>query len=377
MIRLKKRISWILAVCLLLSLTACGEQAEETVASFEVSQSGLEESEPITITNEEETLNDHETSQEHILIAYFSWADNTAVEVDGNNSDVDAVTSASVVAPGNTARLAQWIQEYVGGDLFPIVVTEPYPDDYDECLDRAADEKAENARPELTNYLDNIDDYDIIFLGFPNWWYTAPMAIFSFIEEYDLSDKTIVPFCTHGTGGLASCIRDITTALPDSAEVLEPLGVYREDIEQAQSEVNEWLLNLGFQEKEELTAEMEDGERKVKMTIDGQEIFITLYDTTAANALYDMLPLDLSFEDYNGVEKISYLSQTLPTTGEPDGYDPDIGDLCFYAPWENLSVFYQDFRYSDGLILLGHIDSGMDLISAHDGEFSTTLEMVD
>lgn len=377
MIRLKKRISWILAVCLLLSLTACGEQAEETVASFEVSQSGLEESEPITITNEEETLNDHETSQEHILIAYFSWADNTAVEVDGNNSDVDAVTSASVVAPGNTARLAQWIQEYVGGDLFPIVVTEPYPDDYDECQDRAADEKAENARPELTNYLDNIDDYDIIFLGFPNWWYTAPMAIFSFIEEYDLSDKTIVPFCTHGTGGLASCIRDITTALPDSAEVLEPLGVYREDIEQAQSEVNEWLLNLGFQEKEELTAEMEDGERKVKMTIDGQEIFITLYDTTAANALYDMLPLDLSFEDYNGVEKISYLSQTLPTTGEPDGYDPDIGDLCFYAPWENLSVFYQDFRYSDGLILLGHIDSGMDLISAHDGEFSTTLEMVD
>ena len=377
MIRLKKRISWILAVCLLLSLTACGEQAEETVASFEVSQSGLEESEPITITNKEETLNDHETSQEHILIAYFSWADNTAVEVDGNNSDVDAVTSASVVAPGNTARLAQWIQEYVGGDLFPIVVTEPYPDDYDECLDRAADEKAENARPELTNYLDNIDDYDIIFLGFPNWWYTAPMAIFSFIEEYDLSDKTIVPFCTHGTGGLASCIRDITTALPDSAEVLEPLGVYREDIEQAQSEVNEWLLNLGFQEKEELTAEMEDGERKVKMTIDGQEIFITLYDTTAANALYDMLPLDLSFEDYNGVEKISYLSQTLPTTGEPDGYDPDIGDLCLYAPWENLSVFYQDFRYSDGLILLGHIDSGMDLISAHDGEFSATLEMVD
>lgn len=377
MIRLKKRISWILAVCLLLSLTACGEQAEETVASFEVSQSGLEESEPITITNEGETLNDHETSQEHILIAYFSWADNTAVEVDGNYSDVDAVTSASVVAPGNTARLAQWIQEYVGGDLFPIVVTEPYPDDYDECLDRAADEKAENARPELANHLDNIDDYDIIFLGFPNWWYTAPMAVFSFIEEYDLSDKTIIPFCTHGTGGLASCIRDITTALPDSAEVLEPLGVYREDIEQAQSEVNEWLLNLGLQEKEELTAEMEDGERKVKMTIDGQEIFITLYDTTAANALYDMLPLDLSFEDYNGVEKISYLSQTLPTTGEPDGYDPDIGDLCLYAPWENLSVFYHDFRYSDGLILLGHIDSGMDLISAHDGEFSATLEMVD
>lgn len=134
------------------------------------------------------------------------------------------------------------------------------------------------------------------------------MAVFSFIEEYDLSDKTIVPFCTHGTGELASCIKDITATLPDSAEVLEPLGVYREDIEQAQSEVNEWLLNLGFQGKEELTTEIEDSEKNVKMTIDGQEISITLYDTPAADALYDMLPLELSFEDYNGVEKISYLS---------------------------------------------------------------------
>ena len=394
MIRLKKWISWILAACLLLNMTACGEQMEETVPSSEVSQSGLEESEPITITNEEETLNAHETSQEHILIAYFSWADNTAVEDEEaavqsalshydsigdseNYSDVDAVASASVVAPGNTARLARWIQEYVGGDLFPIVVTEPYPDEYDECLDRAADEKAENARPELADHLDSIDDYDVIFLGFPNWWYTAPMAVFSFIEEYDLSGKTIVPFYAHGTGGIASSVRDITAALPDSAEVLKPLGVYRADMGQAQSEVNDWLANLGFREKAEEIAEVKNDERKVKMTIDGQEISVTLYDTPAADALYDMLPLELGFEDYNGVEKISYLSQTLPTTGEPDGYDPNVGDLCLYAPWGNLSVFYQDFRYSDGLILLGHIDSGMDLIAARDGEFSAALEKVD
>lgn len=119
---------------------------------------------------------------------------------------------------------------------------------------------------------------------------------------------------------------------------------------------------------------MENGERNMKMTIDGQEISIILYDTPAADALYNMLPLELSFEDYNGVEKISYLSQTLPTTGEPDGYDPNVGDLCLYAPWGNLSIFYQDFRYSDGLILLGHIDSGMDLLSSYDGDFSAVLE---
>lgn len=394
MIRLKKWISWFLVVCLLLGLTACGQQVEETVPRSEDIQPGMEESEPMAITNEEETPNIQKTSQEHILIAYFSWADNTVVENEqaavqsalthyesigdsGNYSDVDAVASASVVAPGNTARMAQWIQEYVGGDLFPIVVTEPYPDNYDECLDRAADEKAENARPELAEHLDHMADYDVIFLGFPNWWYTAPMAVFSFIEEYDLSGKTIVPFCAHGTGGIAGSVQDITNALPASAEVLEPLGVYRAEIGQAQSEVNEWLSNLGFQEKEEETVETEDGEKTLKMTIDGQEIPITLYDTPAANALYDMLPLKLNFEDFNGVEKISYLPQDLPTEGEPDGCDPDVGDLCLYAPWGNLSVFYQDFRYSDDLIMLGHIDSGMELVSSQSGNFSATLEAAD
>lgn len=168
MIRLKKWISWILAACLLLSLTACGEQTEETPSS-EVTQPGMEESEPVTVTNEE-TQNTSGTDREHILIVYFSWADNTVVEDEEaavqsalshydsigdseNYSDVDAVASASVVAPGNTARLAQWIQEYVGGDLFPIVVAETYPDDYEECLDRAADEKAESCRQDNRSIL--------------------------------------------------------------------------------------------------------------------------------------------------------------------------------------------------------------------------------
>lgn len=90
-----------------------------------------------------------------------------------------------------------------------------------------------------------------------------------------------------------------------------------------------------------------------------------------------MLPIELSFEDFNGVEKISYLPQELPTEGETDGCDPDMGDLCLYAPWGNLSVFYQDFRYSDGLIMLGHIDSGMELISGQSGDFFAMLETAD
>lgn len=394
---LKRFTAWVLFFCILLGLTACGGQTEEPAAASDTSQSGVsqpteEESQP-SAAAEENTQIAQETGQENILIAYFSWADNTVVEDEeaavqsalshyesigdsANYSDVDAVASASVVAPGNTAQMAQWIQEYVGGELFPIVVTETYPDNYDECMERAADEKAENARPELANHLDNIGDYDVIFLGFPNWWSSAPMAIFSFIEEYDLSGKTIVPFCAHGTGGIAASVRDISAALPDSVTVLDALGVYRADIGNAESAVQEWLAELGFEKKEE-ESQMENEERKLKMTIDGQEISISLYDTPAANALYEMLPLELTFEDFNGVEKISYLPQELPTEGEPDGCDPDVGDFCLYAPWGNLSVFYQDFRYSDSLILLGHIDSGMELLSGQSGDFSATLEVAE
>ncbi len=379
---MKKWIAVILSFCMLLGMAACGAEKAENIPMPENESeepAANIETTPVTEGNSEKSRDSEETedfsaeqSDSNILIAYFTWAENTQVE-NPDEVDVDATTSASVLLPGNTAKMAGWIQQKVGGDLFSIVVSEPYSSDYDECLNRAADEKAEDARPELVNYIDNMDDYDVVFLGFPNWWYTAPMAIFSFIKEYDFSGKTVVPFCAHGTAGLASSIEDITAALPDSAEVLEPIGVYRPDIDSAQPVINEWLEGLGFEERK-AGIEVENTERKLKMTVNGQEVVITLYDTPAANALYDMLPLDLTFEDFNGIEKISYLSQELPTEDEPDGCDPDVGDLCLYAPWGNLSIFYQDFRYSDSLIMLGHIDSGMDVISDMEEDFSVILE---
>lgn len=118
----------------------------------------------------------------------------------------------------------------------------------------------------------------------------------------------------------------------------------------------------------------EKSERKVNLIIEDTQISITLYDTPAANSLYEMLPLELAFEDFNATEKISYLPDELSTEGEPDGCDPDVGDFCLYAPWGNLSIFYKDFRYSDSLILLGHIDSGIDIIGSMEGDFSARLE---
>jgi flavodoxin len=180
-----------------------------------------------------------------ILIAYFTWADNTIV-ANPAAIDVDASTSASVLAPGNTTKLAQWIQQEIGGDLFSIKVTQPYSSNYNRCLDRASEEKAQNARPALTGYVENIDTYDVIFLGYPNWWYSAPMALFSFIERHNLSGKTVILFCAHGTGGLARSVQDITAALPNSTVARNVLGVYRNDVSSAQARVKRWLAELGY-----------------------------------------------------------------------------------------------------------------------------------
>ena len=185
------------------------------------------------------------STQNKILIAYFTWSDNTVVE-NPDSIDVDAETSASVLSPGNAELIANWIAEKTGGDLFSIKTQNKYSSDYDECLNKARKERDNNERPALVGRVNNIDDYDVIFLGFPNWWYTCPMAVFTFVESYDLSGKTIIPFCTHGTGGLSRTIRDLKNILPENCEVLEAIGVYRPEVKNSKSRVLDWLRKLGY-----------------------------------------------------------------------------------------------------------------------------------
>lgn len=183
-----------------------------------------------------------------ILIAYFTWAENMVVE-DPTAVDVDATTSASVLAPGHVAQMVAWIQSETGGDLFSIVTAEPYSSDYDECLDRAADEKAANARPALAKSVGSMADYDVIFLGYPDWWSTCPMAVFTFLDSYDFTGKTVIPFCAHGTSGLAASVRDIRAALT-GVTVLDAVGVQRPGmdtpLDAARSTVTNWLTGLGY-----------------------------------------------------------------------------------------------------------------------------------
>lgn len=242
-----------LAALMVLSLAACaGNQQEEQSASAEATEqsqsaSVQEEEEPASTEQQPEepassTEQPSDTQESGVLVAYFSWVDNAVID-----GEVDAVASPSVTAPGNVQQLAQWISERTGGDLFSIQVTEPYSSDWDACLERANQERAEDARPELTASVEQLERYDTVFLGYPNWWYGVPMALLSFLEENDLSDKQVYLFCSHGTGGLASSVEQIDEALPDSTALSENIfDVYEEDASSSQQDILAWLEELGY-----------------------------------------------------------------------------------------------------------------------------------
>ena len=381
---MKRPVALLVLLTLLCSLTACGgNPTSQSISDVPESSQNAEEIPDTPLNTDPPTVSQSsgETGNSNILIAYFTWADNTVVE-DPSSVDVDATTSASVLAPGNAAKLASWIQQEVGGDLHSIVVEEPYSSDYDECLDRAADEKAENARPALASHVDNMENYDIVFLGFPNWWYTLPMPVLTFVEGYDWSGKTVVPFVTHGTGGLSSTIRDLTAALPEDVTILEPIGVYRPEVDASQSAIQEWIAGLDLelpqggngQTQKEETSAMENT-RRIRFSLDDDsEIIVRLNDNPAAEALYEMLPLELSFEDFNSTEKIAYLTEEIPSDGSPDQCDPDVGSLCYYIPWGNLCFFYRDFRPSSALIPLGQVESGAGLLKGLDRTAAVMVE---
>lgn len=158
----------------------------------------------------------------NILVAYFSYT-------------------------GNTGVVANTIQQITGGDLFQIdtVQTYPTPDNRDEMGDLATKELNDGARPELSTHVDNMDDYNVIFVGFPIWWGTPPMAIFTFLEEYDFTGKTIIPFSTHGSSGLGTSERDFASTCPD-ATLLRGIAINGDNVGSSQKDIEEWLNGLDY-----------------------------------------------------------------------------------------------------------------------------------
>lgn len=155
-----------------------------------------------------------------ILVVYFSWS-------------------------GNTEGAAEIIGEKTGARVEELILKDPYSSNYSTVLDQAQEDLNNDARPELATTIENMDDYDVIVIGYPNWWATIPMPIATFLESYDFSNKVIIPFCSHGGGGLGQSVTDIAKLAPNS-RIGEPLSIHYSGGSTLESDIDEWLETNGL-----------------------------------------------------------------------------------------------------------------------------------
>lgn len=144
------------------------------------------------------------------------------------------------ISVGNTEKVAKVIAEKTGAELFKIEQKVPYAADYNTCIDQAKKDKNAGARPELSSMLSSIDEYDEIYLGYPNYWGTMPMAVYTFLEAYDFTGKKIHPFCTHEGSGLSATESDIRKKA-EGANVTNGLAIHGSSVDSATSAIERWL----------------------------------------------------------------------------------------------------------------------------------------
>lgn len=217
---MKKIYSLIMAFTLLLAFTACSNNTNDESSSSAQQQSGTPDS---ISADKSDNQNDSSTpavTGSKSLVIYFSWS-------------------------GNTENVAKSIQSQTDSDIFEIVPATPYSDDYDTVVDLAQEEQRSKARPAISGTIKNIADYDVIYVGFPNWWGDMPMILYTFFDTYDLSSKTIALFCTSGGSGLSGTVNEVKSLEPN-ATVTEGLHIGSGSSSNPDKAVSEWLNDIGL-----------------------------------------------------------------------------------------------------------------------------------
>ncbi len=219
---MKKVFSILMVLTLVFSLAACSSNTNEE----ETSSSTQESSTQSSVTTEKQNPSSEpadEPSDEtgtKSLVVYFSWS-------------------------GNTENVAKSIQSQTDSDIFEIVPATPYSDDYDTVVDLAQEEQRNNARPAISGSIENIDQYDVVYVGFPNWWGDMPMILYTFFDTYDLSGKTVALFCTSGGSGLSNTVNEVEELEPN-ATVTEGLHIGSGSSSDPDDAVSEWLSEIGL-----------------------------------------------------------------------------------------------------------------------------------
>ncbi len=219
---MKKLSAVLMAGFMVFSLAACGAnssvpESEISTITEESANSSTEVSEP---ASSPEANSEQQSTETNSLVVYFSWS-------------------------GNTESVAQEIQAQTGADIFEIIPVEPYSDDYNTVVDQAQVEQDEQVHPKINGTIENMDQYDTIYVGYPNWWGDMPMILYTFFDTYDLSGKTILPFCTSGGSGLSNTVSEIASLEPE-ATVLDGLHIGDSSLDNIPEDVETWLADSGM-----------------------------------------------------------------------------------------------------------------------------------
>lgn len=346
-------------------LSGCGSQSNNTISSnastsvYSSSPASTEENTGDEIENytryadytpvKAEDAGITSGSAGNILVAYFSRSSNTSLD------GVDAVSSASLqvqedgTAIGNAQQMAEWIADETGGDLYPIQTMYTYPVDYDQTVDVGEGQDSDGVHPILINPID-LSSYDLIYLVYPIWHYTLPAPMVSFLEDYDLSGKTVCCFTTSGGSGFADTIEKIQKAEPD-ADIVEGITVSQSSVADAEAEVRSDAADLQTSyapaQEENMTEK-----QTIQIQIGDQTFTAELEDNETAAALREKLPLTLQMQELNGNEKYAY-DVSLPSDAESVG-TIQAGDLMLYGD-DCLVLFYDSFSTSYSYTRIGHI----------------------
>lgn len=308
-----------------------------------------------------------------MLIAYFSLGRNAAYQ-DG----VDATASASLVVDGSgrygtTEYVARMIQANVGGDLYSIETQEPYPTDFDAVVDRNHDEMNAGTLPALAGEPLDISQYDTVFIGYPTWATTVPQAVLSFLSQYDLSGKTIVPFCTHDGYGAGSSYRDIAAAEPQ-ATVLDGIAIEAPNVPGASNTVTGWLREIGLSA---VASTAQNAETPITVTVGDVVLDGVLYDTALANEIRGHFPLTVSMGGFGGREYYGGIDFTPENVGAGQ-LNFENGDITYCGRNNTMAIFYAQTdnpNLTMEIIPIGRVTSDLAVFDTLPGSVDITFAL--
>lgn len=275
----------------------------------------------------------------------------------------------------NTEKIAEYLIELGNTDSYEIEAAVPYTDEdisYNNSSCRANKEQSDkNIRPEIADPIDSIDDYEVIYLGYPIWWGEEPRIIDTFLESYDFSDKIVIPFCTSASSGISISEKNIANLITIGTQ----LEGKRFSASTSKESVSEWMME---KQSEIQNPTKSEGEYTINITVDNTTLTAEMCDNSSAKALKEMLeagPLTIDMSDYSNFEKVGSLGTSLPRNDEQITTEP--GDLILYQG--NSFVIYYDTN-SWNFTRLGKINNATKeslLEILGDGDVTVTLSLTE